>query len=718
MSKEKSISKSSKEYLVNRDTETRRHTQNTDTFLDRGGPNELSAEQIKNGLGSDLTDVEIKTKYENNPDTNAFTDSEKTKLGTVETGAEVNQTDAEIKTQYEANANTNEFSDNEKTKLSGIEEGAEQNVGNEFNNSGTYASLRAQATTKGDVGLGNVPNIDHRDFGLGGVDGSGITLDNDSSQTTGFYSNANTEGIIIGRTSNGNNILFGIDRANGSNPNKVFINHTWSNTWQGENELYHTGNKPSASDVGAVPDNLSTSEWQTETGFDSVYGRLGEDVEFAKIYGTESRGRNSASFPVGRESVSGENLYPIETSWSTSELRRFMSRSADASDLHWGNESDAPSGYTIKVDGGGVYSFKRYDDVGAPLISLEEGAVYYFEFWFKVDRPNTKVRNYVGTTDYDENLNIITGNNYLTNWWQEYSEGWVKHGFYFDSSHFSAGTKHFTPGMLMCYRANDLDTGTESSSYRKGSYSGFKLVKVSNSGNRTFRDNLRFDGSLESGSTTVIDSSQRIYYQNEDTDQRYGRLGEDVNFGKITSESGNNFIRVVATNTSNNVAAFQLDSNNQLWQIGTRDGSNTTLRFAPTNTLSRSGFEDATVIQFTTDGTILASGNVTAGSDERLKKDISVLKDASSIAKAIESVRYTWKKSGEKAIGVIAQQVEDILPEVVHTDEKGYKAVDYGKLSSVLFGAFQEQQETIEKQQDKIDSLEQRLERLESKLGV
>lgn len=49
------------------------------------------------------------------------------KLDGVEAGAEVNQTNLEIKTQYEANANTNEFSDAEKTKLSGIADGAQVN---------------------------------------------------------------------------------------------------------------------------------------------------------------------------------------------------------------------------------------------------------------------------------------------------------------------------------------------------------------------------------------------------------------------------------------------------------------------------------------------------------------------------------------------------------------------------------------------------------------
>lgn len=62
------------------------------------------------------TATTIKTKYESNTDTNAFTDAEKTKLASVK-----ELTNLEIKTKYESNTNTNAFTDTEKTKLSTLE---------------------------------------------------------------------------------------------------------------------------------------------------------------------------------------------------------------------------------------------------------------------------------------------------------------------------------------------------------------------------------------------------------------------------------------------------------------------------------------------------------------------------------------------------------------------------------------------------------------------
>lgn len=67
----------------------------------------------------DQTPLEIKTAYESNADTNAFTDAEKSKLASL-----LNQTPLDIKTAYESNADTNAFTDAEKSKLAGVEAGA------------------------------------------------------------------------------------------------------------------------------------------------------------------------------------------------------------------------------------------------------------------------------------------------------------------------------------------------------------------------------------------------------------------------------------------------------------------------------------------------------------------------------------------------------------------------------------------------------------------
>tara|TARA_B100000287_G_scaffold213502_2_gene201527 strand:+ start:1212 stop:2600 length:1389 start_codon:yes stop_codon:yes gene_type:complete len=98
-------------------------------------------------------------------------------------------------------------------------------------------------------------------------------------------------------------------------------------------------------------------------------------------------------------------------------------------------------------------------------------------------------------------------------------------------------------------------------------------------------------------------------------------------------------------------------------------------------------------------GNLTASGNVTAYSDERLKKDISTINDALGICGKLRGVSYKWIEDNKPSIGVIAQEVEKVIPEVVLTkvntdpstgEVEEIKSVDYGKIVGVLINAINE----------------------------
>jgi hypothetical protein len=111
-------------------------------------------------------------------------------------------------------------------------------------------------------------------------------------------------------------------------------------------------------------------------------------------------------------------------------------------------------------------------------------------------------------------------------------------------------------------------------------------------------------------------------------------------------------------------------------------------------------------------------------SDIRYKKDIHPLK--SSLEKVLElrGVAYEWDKdkvhgAGFKEgrqIGLIAQEVEKVLPELVHTDSDGYKTLSYDKLGPVLIEAVKEQQKEITYEKREIAEKDARIERLEKAL--
>ena len=89
-------------------------------------------------------------------------------------------------------------------------------------------------------------------------------------------------------------------------------------------------------------------------------------------------------------------------------------------------------------------------------------------------------------------------------------------------------------------------------------------------------------------------------------------------------------------------------------------------------------------------GAATFNDNVTAYSDERLKDNIKTLTDGLDKVEQLRGVTYT--RNEKESIGVIAQEVEKILPEIVLTadDEMGTKSVDYSRLTAVLIEAVKE----------------------------
>ena len=110
-------------------------------------------------------------------------------------------------------------------------------------------------------------------------------------------------------------------------------------------------------------------------------------------------------------------------------------------------------------------------------------------------------------------------------------------------------------------------------------------------------------------------------------------------------------------------------------------------------------------------GAVIATADVTAfsTSDKRLKENIKQIEKPLDKIKKINGVTFDWRELSKEEeeqkfqlnrgadIGVIAQEVEEVLPEIVTTREKtGYKAVKYEKLTALLIEAVKEQQTQID----------------------
>jgi len=92
-------------------------------------------------------------------------------------------------------------------------------------------------------------------------------------------------------------------------------------------------------------------------------------------------------------------------------------------------------------------------------------------------------------------------------------------------------------------------------------------------------------------------------------------------------------------------------------------------------------------------------GNVTAYSDRRHKKHIHTIENGLDKVNELRGVNFTRVETGEEHQGVIAQEVQKVLPEVVHTDSQGYMSVAYGNMVGVLI-------EAVKELSAKVDALE------------
>ena len=97
-------------------------------------------------------------------------------------------------------------------------------------------------------------------------------------------------------------------------------------------------------------------------------------------------------------------------------------------------------------------------------------------------------------------------------------------------------------------------------------------------------------------------------------------------------------------------------------------------------------------------GTIRATGDVIAYSDARVKDNVETITDALEKVISLRGVSYTRKDTDDKSrkIGVIAQEVLSVIPEVVSQDENGNYSVSYGNVVGLLIEAIKEQQKQID----------------------
>lgn len=190
----------------------------------------------------------------------------------------------------------------------------------------------------------------------------------------------------------------------------------------------------------------------------------------------------------------------------------------------------------------------------------------------------------------------------------------------------------------------------------------FNSVSTFN-GNATFDETMFINGVSANGS---LGTAGQVLTSN----------GSDTYWSTVTANGGGTSINLSANTTDTATYYFPLsNSASGTWANGVI--ANTKLYFVPaTGTLSATTFNSL--------------------SDLEYKTDVEQINNAVSVLKQIDGVSFKWKETGHKSYGVIAQEVEKILPEIVDINND-VKSVNYQALIGFLIEAVKELSDKVEK---------------------
>ena len=121
------------------------------------------------------------------------------------------------------------------------------------------------------------------------------------------------------------------------------------------------------------------------------------------------------------------------------------------------------------------------------------------------------------------------------------------------------------------------------------------------------------------------------------------------------------------------------------------------LTFVDNTTASFKRLNEDSTLYYNPSSNTLTAGNFNTTSDIRLKDNIRTFESAMDVVSQLRGVRFTWKETGVETVGLIAQEVEKVLPELIGTNaDTGLKSVSYANMVAVLIEAVKELKAEIE----------------------
>ena len=240
--------------------------------------------------------------------------------------------------------------------------------------------------------------------------------------------------------------------------------------------------------------------------------------------------------------------------------------------------------------------------------------------------------------------------------------------------------------------SGNIGVGTDTPSTKLEVTGGIKCTSIQSSGDADFGQSTRTgtgvgtgDVNLQVGYNRTGNGISKILL--------YGSAGSSATgFTTIQKESGINGNLNIS---DNGTGSLYLTKNNAAGTIRfqTGVGGNDRITILANGNVGIGTAAPGTLLEV--NGAVKGTSFNTSSS-LRYKKNVKPLKNALSIVSKLSAVRFDWKETGKSEIGLIAEEVESILPEfVLKNDNNEPEAIDYSKLASVLIGAINELQDKL-----------------------
>lgn len=249
------------------------------------------------------------------------------------------------------------------------------------------------------------------------------------------------------------------------------------------------------------------------------------------------------------------------------------------------------------------------------------------------------------------------------------------------------------------WKTKDGDTSVSFPSDKKVVYVGGEFVTI----DANTADNATVTNSV--GETTTVDLALEFTGSKGDPNARISTLERNITIlaDALIAGGSNSLISTVPSASKWATARTISLSGDASGSVAIDGTSNATLTATVANDSHNHTYlyngatarATATTTGVSINGALVASGDVTAYSDERLKDNIEVIADAGEKVAALRGVTFTRKSDGEASTGLIAQDVAAVLPQAVSEDEEGMLSVKYANLVGLLVEAVKELQAEV-----------------------